>query len=62
MHNPIIDFNCNSPVLPIPDNMGVDMNGNMHMRISDNMAVDVRTGEVHFTTPWKNQEDDHNEW
>ena len=39
--------------------MGIDPYGNLHMRMNDNMSMDVVTGEVHINSGWKdNKEDD----
>lgn len=44
----------------ISDNMAVDSNGDMMMRLSDNMALDMDSGDIHFTSSWNN--DDDNDW
>jgi len=44
----------------ISDNMAVDSNGNMMMRLSDDMALDMDSGDIHFTSSWNN--DDDNDW
>ena len=38
--------------------MAIDSDGNMMMRISDNMAMDMDSGELHFVSSWDNDEDD----
>ena len=40
------------------DSMGVDSDGNMMMRVGDNMAMDMDSGEMHFVSGW----DDDNDW
>lgn len=44
----------------ISDNMAVDSNGNMMMRLSDDMALDMDSSDIHFTSSWNN--DDDNDW
>ena len=44
----------------ISDNMAVDSNEDMMMRLSDNMALDMDSGDIHFTSSWNN--DDDNDW
>ena len=39
-------------------NMGVDEDGDMVMRISDNMAMDMDSGEMHIVSGWDDEEDD----
>ena len=36
----------------------IDSDGNMMMRMSDNMAMDMDSGELHFVSSWNNDEDD----
>lgn len=38
--------------------MAIDSGGNMMMRMSDNMAMDMDSGELHFVSSWDNDEDD----
>ncbi len=40
------------------DNMAVDSDGNFMMRMSDNMTMDMDTGDIHFISGWSNMEDD----
>jgi len=35
-----------------------DSDGNMMMRMSENMAMDMDSGELHFTSNWSDEEDD----
>ncbi len=37
---------------------GFDSDGDMMMRMGDNMAMDMETGELHFTSGW--DDDDYN--
>ncbi len=37
---------------------GFDSDGDMMMRMGDNMAMDMETGELHFTSGWDNDDDD----
>lgn len=38
--------------------MAVDSEGNFMMRMSDNMAMDMDTGDIHFISGWSDDEDD----
>ena len=58
MNNPF-DFNNNSFIFPTSDNTGLDMNGNMHLRVGDNISIDTITGETHINSGWKAEEDNH---
>ena len=41
------------------DSMGVDSDGNMMMRMGDNMAMDMNSGELHMVTGWDDDDNDH---
>ena len=58
MSNQIIDYNNGNLIQPISDTMGIDPEGNLHMRMTDTMSMDVVTGEVHFNSGWKNDKDE----
>lgn len=32
--------------------MAIDSDGDMLMRMGDNMAMDMETGDLHFTSDW----------
>ena len=40
------------------DDMGMDSDGDMMMRVGDNMAMDMDSGELHMVTGW----DDDDDW
>lgn len=42
----------------ISDNMAMDSDGDLLMRMSDNMALDLDSGDVHFISSWRDDEDD----
>lgn len=58
MYNPIFNYDDGDFIYQTSDNMGIDSDGNLHMRISDNMSTDMGTGELHFNSGWKNNYDD----
>lgn len=35
---------------------GFDSDGNMMMRMSDNMAMDMETGELHMVSGWDDED------
>ena len=55
---PIFDINDGSLIFPTSDNMGIDSDGDLHMRMGDNLSMDMDTGELHFTFGWGNDDDD----
>lgn len=40
------------------DTMGMDSDGSLMMRVGDNMAMDMDSGEMHFVSGW----DDDDDW
>ena len=36
--------------------LGFDSDGNMMMRLGDNMALEVDSGELHIVSSWENEE------
>ena len=52
MQNPVFDLEGWTPIFPIGGNMGVDLKGNVKMRIGNGLAVDLNTGKMQLTTPW----------
>jgi hypothetical protein len=60
MNNPIIDYNNGDLIQPISDTMGIDSFGNLCMRMTDAMSMDMVTGEVHYNSGWKDNEDEGN--
>lgn len=55
MNKPILNYENGEFIYPISDTMGLDPNGNLHMRMSDSMSMDMNTGEVHIVDSWKNE-------
>lgn len=58
MPKPIFDMEDGDFVFRTSKNMGFDSGGNMMMRLSDNMAMDMDSGELHLVSSWKDDEDD----
>lgn len=56
--NPIFNYDNGDYIWPTSDNMGIDSNGDLHMRMGDNMSLDMNTGEMHFTSGWLDDDDD----
>ena len=52
MSNPIFDLDSWEPMFKLSDTMAVDSKGKFSVRMGDSLAMDIDTGEVHFTTPW----------
>lgn len=59
MSKPIFDMNDGDFIFGTSDSMGMDADGNMMMRMSDNLAMDMESGELHFISSWENDEVDN---
>lgn len=46
------DFDDDDFAMPVSDDMAIDSEGNLNVRMSDNMAMDMETGEVHLISGW----------
>ena len=58
MYNPIFFFFYGDFIYQTSGNMGIDSDGDLHMRMGDNMSMNMDTGELHMTSGWKNDDDD----
>lgn len=56
MSDPIFPLDTWEPCFPVDENVAVDLNGHFKMRVGENMAMDMDTGEMHFTTPWPSED------
>ncbi|MBD5520287.1 MAG: hypothetical protein HDR03_03555 [Lachnospiraceae bacterium] len=61
MGKTFFDYDNDDFGFAISDSMGMDSNGNMMMRMSDNMAMDMDSGEIHMISSWS-EEDDEMDW
>lgn len=52
----IMDFDNGDLIIQTSENTGMDSDGHMMLRMTDNMAMDMDSGELHFTSSWKNDE------
>ena len=56
MGGPIFDFNDGEFIFGSGD-MRFNSDGDMMMRMGDNMAMDMETGEIHITSSWDDDDD-----
>ncbi len=59
MGNPIFDYEDGDFIIRTSGDMGIDTDGNIQMRLGDNLSLDVDSGEVHFNSGWSNNEDEN---
>ena len=58
MGKPIFDYDDGDFIFSTSNNIAFDSDGNMMMRMSENTAMDMDSGELHFTSNWSDEEDD----
>ena len=52
------DFEDGSFAHSVSDNMAIDSGGDLLMRMGDNMAMDMDSGELHIISGWPDEEND----
>lgn len=57
----LFDYTDGDFIYSSSDNIGYDSDGHMMMRMSDNMAMDMEDGELHFISSWSS-DDDEDDW
>lgn len=58
MSKHFFDFEDGDFAHTISDNMTIDSNGDLLMRMGDNMAMDMDTGDIHIISSWSNDNED----
>ena len=58
MSKQILDFNDDDFIFSTSGNIGFDSDGNMMIKMSDNMALDMDSGEIHFVSSLDEDKDD----
>ena len=56
----IFDYSDGDFIMPMNDDMGMDSDGNLHMRMDANCSMDMESGDIHFTSPWERSDDNLN--
>ena len=54
----LFDFDDGDIIFQTSGGMGMDYDGNLMLRVTEHMAMDVDSGEIHITSSWKNDEFD----
>ena len=52
------DFEEGDFAFSISDNMARDSDGDLMMRMGNNMAMDMDTGDIHMISSWPNDDDE----
>ena len=58
MKGPIYDYENGDYIFGTSEDMGISSDGHMMMSMSDNMAMDMDTGEMHMVSGWDDDDDD----
>ncbi len=56
MSRNFFDYDDRDFAYTISDNMAIDSDGDLLMRMGDNMAMDMVTGDLHFILGWSDDE------
>lgn len=57
MPKPIFDMDDGDYIFSTSGNMGFDSDVNMMIRMSDNMAMNMDSGELHFVSSWDDDDE-----
>ena len=58
MSRNFFDYDEGDFAYTISDNMAIDSDGDLLMRMGDDMAMDMVTGDLHFISGWSDDEED----
>ena len=59
MTKQFFDYDNGNFVNTISGNTAIDSDGDMLMRLGDNMAMDMDTGELHIISGWSDNADEY---
>lgn len=54
----IFDYDDGDYAFSTSDNMAIDSEGDLLLRMSDNIAMELDSGDIHFTSSWKDDDDE----
>lgn len=52
MGNSLFDYSDSDTAYSVSDNMAINSKGDYLMRMGNNMAMNMKTGELHMTSNW----------
>ena len=56
-NSPIFDLDDDDFVFPLSNDMAMNSNGDLMIRLGDNMALDLECGDLHMVMGWDDEED-----
>ena len=54
----IFNFTKSESIFDLDDDTAMDTEGHIYVRVSDDSAMDLESGELNFTSGWDNDEQD----
>ena len=57
MCNRFFDYDDGDFIMGISDNTAMDSDGNLMVRMCDNMMMDMERGDIHMTASWVDDEE-----
>lgn len=54
----IFNFTKSESIFDLDDDTAMDTEGHIYVRVSDDCAMDLESGELNFTSGWDNDEQD----
>ena len=58
MSRRFFDYDDDDFAMSISDNMAMDSNGDLMMRMGDHMAMDMDTGDIHMISSWSDDDEE----
>ena len=58
MSKSFFDYEDGDFAYSVSNNLAIDSDGNLLVRMGHNMAMDMDSGELHLISGWSNDEDD----
>lgn len=56
MSKHFFDYNDSDFAISISDRLAIDSDGDLMMRMGENMAMDMNTGDIHVISSWPDSE------
>ena len=52
------DYSEGEYIVPVSDNMAMNSDGDLMMRMGNGMAMDLDSGDLHFVSGWDDEDED----
>ena len=54
----ILDYESGDLIRTLSDQIAMDTDGHLMLRMNDNMVMDMDSGEIHMTSGWDDDDDE----